>query len=182
MRSVVGGLVLVGMLALTGCVEGDRIPTLPPTPTSTPIFASDEEALAAAEDAYAAYNEVSALIAMDGGADPERIAPFVTEDQLENELATYALYQEQQVHAEGRSTITRIELQQASEMAGIADIAIYACLDVTAVRILDSAGRDVTPPDRPSLVALEVSFEGHSLDELRVASSDIWSDSSFCAG
>ncbi len=82
MRSVVGALVLVGMLALTGCVDGDRLPTLPPTPTSTPIFASEEEALAAAEEAYAAYLEMSNLISSEGGVEPERIAPFVTADQL----------------------------------------------------------------------------------------------------
>ena len=181
MRSVVGGLVLVGMLALTGCVDGDRLPTLPPTPTSTPIFASEEEALAAAEAAYAAYNEVSALVTSEGGIAPERLAPFVTEAQLQDELETATLYREQGIHTEGRASLIRTELQQFSESGDVVDVVIYACLDIEAVRVIDASGTDVTPVDRAALVALEIAFEGREPGPLLLASSDLWSDSSFCS-
>src|SRR3954462_13593979 len=43
------------LLALAGCVPTDSHPTSWPHPSATPVFASDAEALAAAEKAYAAY-------------------------------------------------------------------------------------------------------------------------------
>jgi hypothetical protein len=39
-------------LVLAGCTQPDPMPTPPPTPSASPVFASDEEALAAAEEAY----------------------------------------------------------------------------------------------------------------------------------
>lgn len=181
MRSVVGVVLGAGLLVLTGCVQDAVIPTLPPTPTSPPIFASEEEALAAAEDAYAAYGEVSDLIAAEGGSDPERIAPFVTEDQLQNEMDAAAYYGDQQLHAEGRAATTKVELQQVSELNGFVEIAIYVCIDVSSVRILDASGNDVTPVDREPIAALEVVLVGDASDSLLIASSDVWPDSSFCS-
>ena len=89
---LVGAVTIAGMLLLAGCGGGDPIPTLPPTPSATPIFASEEEALAAAEDAYAAYRGMSDQISAEGGANPERIAPFVTESRLADELRGFATF------------------------------------------------------------------------------------------
>jgi hypothetical protein len=176
-----GGLVFVGMLALTGCVEGDRLPTLPPTPTSTPIFTSEEEALAAAEAAYAAYNEVSGLIAMDGGANPDRIAPFVTDEQLADELEGSDFYQRNGIHASGGGVINSTVLQQFSETDGLAEVVVYVCLDVSGARILDASGADVTPPDRDPVIALEVVMTGESSTSLLIADSQQWPTTDICS-
>ena len=156
MRSVVGGLVLVGMLALTGCVEGDRIPTLPPTPTSTPIFASEEEALAAAEEAYAAYNEVSGLIASEGGVEPDRIADFVTEDRFVDELRGFETLRESNLRIIGTTTVEVIQLQRYEYVDTDAEVVFYACWDASQSRVIDANGQDVTPADRRDRLVLEV--------------------------
>ena len=149
MRSVVGGLVLVGMLALSGCVEGDRIPSLPPTPTSTPIFASEEEALAAAEEAYAAYLEMSNLISSEGGVDPETDRPLVTEERLADELRGFETFRDLQLpHRLDRDTFEMIEFQRLDQTGDSAEVVFYVCWDTSAVTVLDSAGADVTPPER----------------------------------
>ncbi len=81
-RRLGAALAAVGALALvlTGCV-GSPAPTQSPTPTeAAPIFASDEEALAAAVEAYEALSQQRRTkITDDGGAEPERIDPFVTD-------------------------------------------------------------------------------------------------------
>ena len=177
LRATVVGAVVI---ALSGCIGGDPLPTLPPTPTATPIFASEEEALAAAEEAYAAYGEVSDLISSEGGLAPERIAPFVTKDQLARELDTAAFYRERGWRSEGRPLTVRVVLQQYDEFDGVAEVLIYVCLDVSEVRIRDQEGADVTPANRPSLGSLEVGLVGESAETLLVASSEQWSDSSFC--
>ena len=55
------------LAALSGCVQTTEKPTPTPTAAATPAFASDEEALAAAEKAYAAYLAVLDDVTADGG-------------------------------------------------------------------------------------------------------------------
>jgi hypothetical protein len=177
---LVGAVTVAGMLLLAGCGGGDPIPTLPPTPTATPIFASEEEALAAAEDAYAAYSEVSALIASEGGAGVERLDSLVTEEQFDNEFETAEYYRSRGVRALGESETTLFELQQVSESEGLAEVVVYVCVDVSRVSIVDASGSDVTPTDRPMVIPLEVVLVGDSADDLLIASSEQWVGSSFC--
>ena len=89
-RMRIGVCVGVGLfvVALVGCAPEDS-PVPPPTPDVKPLFASDEEALAAAEEAYAAYLAMSDEISHDGGVNPERIAPFVTSERLVTELDSF---------------------------------------------------------------------------------------------
>ncbi len=180
-RTLRAALGIAMLVALTGCVDGDPLPTLPPTPTSTPVFASEEEALAAAEAAYEAYNEMSNTIAAEGGRDPERIEPFVTPNYLPSEVDTYDYYRVNGLHLEGGVRVARLSLQQYLELDGSAEVAVYVCLDVLAARVIDNSGVDVTPRDRDDVIPLEVVFVGVSRDELKIDRSDQWSDSSFCS-
>ena len=177
---LVGAMMVAGMLLFSGCGGGAPIPTLPPTPSATPIFASEEEALAAAEEAYAAYSEMSDLISSEGGAEPERIAPLVTESQLEREVETAEYFSSRNLRAVGGPTVTYFELQQFSESAEGAEVVVYVCLDVSETRVVDATGADVTPPDREPTVPLEVEFVSDEANSLLVARSDVWSGSSFC--
>ena len=72
-------LAAVTLLAVSGCTGA---PGATPAPTSSaaanPIFATDEEALAAAEAAYEKYSEASALVAGDGGVNPDRVDAAVS--------------------------------------------------------------------------------------------------------
>lgn len=167
------------LLVLAGCVGAEPLPTLPPEPTSTPIFASEEDALAAAEEAYAAYLEMSNLISSEGGVEPERIAPFVTEDQLADELDGSAYLESNQIRTVGASVLNQVELQQYDELDAYAEIVFYACVDVSGVRVLDSAGQDVTPSERAPTIALEVVVQAGT-EEVLVADSAQWPDSGFC--
>jgi predicted small lipoprotein YifL len=180
MRRVVGAAVVLGMLALSGCGGSDPLPTLPPTPSTAPVFASEEEALAAAEAAYAAYLEMSNLISSEGGVDPERIAPFVTPEQLPDELDGLAFFVENGIRSVGAAQVTEVFLQQYNESGGAAEVTFYVCLDVTDVVILNAKGADVTPADRAPIVALEVSYVG-TAEAFLLADSDQWSDSQFCS-
>lgn len=180
MRRVGSVLAVLAMLALAGCDSGDPLPMLPPTPSSTPVFGSEEEALAAATDAYAAYLEMSNLISSEGGVDPERIAPFVTPEQLPDELAGFAYFSDSGIHSVGEAHVAQVVLQQYSEGPEGAEIVVYACVDVGGVIILNADGNDVTPKEREPIVALEVSMTTE-LGNLLIADSDQWSDSHLCS-
>jgi hypothetical protein len=168
---------------LAGCVPGDPVVTPEPEPDSTPVFASDEEALAAATDAYAKYLEVSDEITADGGTDPERLKPYVTTEQFKDELSSFKDLQSAGTRTQGHSNFEVVQLQQYLDAGdGTASITVYLCVDVTEVRIIDSTGADITPQDRIGRLPLEVEVEVKSGDELdqQVARSTPWSGTDFC--
>ncbi len=60
-------LVALAVLLLSGCLPPQTTVTPTPEATAAPVFASDEEALAAATAAYAAYLAMSDQIFAEGG-------------------------------------------------------------------------------------------------------------------
>ena len=175
MRRLVGAVAVLGMLALAGCGGGEPIPTLPPTPTSTPVFASEEEALAAAEEAYAAYQAMSDLIGSEGGVGPERIAPFVTAERLADEERGFTVLREAGLRTVGQATFEVVDLQLAEQIGEDAQVVFYACVDIGGSRVINAQGSDVTPSDRANRLLLEVIMETRNGQEpLLLASDEQW--------
>lgn len=174
---------LLVALTLVACVPDDEPVRPDPSPTAPPIFASDEEALAAAEAAYGAYVVVSDSVLQEAGADPERALTFVTAEFREEAAAGFTLFAENQWRSEGATTFDSVELQQYSESNEVAEITLYLCLDVTDTRIIDSAGLDVTPTTRDPRLPLVVEMESASeySTDLLQAGSEVWSGNDFCA-
>lgn len=158
------------------------MPTLPPTPSATPIFASEEEALAAAEEAYAAYLAMSNLISSEGGVDPDRISAFAIGDLYESALEGFQTLRENQWRTLGDSVLTSAELQFADLEATESDpiIAAYICVDVSGVDVLDSQGASVVSEDRPDLQAFEVFFSQSPEGALVPSSREPWEAAAVC--
>ena len=182
-RRVVGvtATLVVGLLLAACSTSGPSLPPAP-SPSVTAVFASDEEALAAAKDAFGTYLAMSDKIAADGGKDPQRIAPLVTESQLPDQVASFEYYTTNKFHIAGSSSIASARLQQYADVKSIAQLTVYACVDIANVRILDQVGRDVTPAGRQDVVPLQVSFESSTGDRshLLVSKSSRWSGQDFC--
>ncbi len=169
-------------LLLSGCVPEDPVVVPPAEQTVEPMFATDEEALAAATDAYKAYLEMSDLIAQEGGKDPERIAPYVTNSALEDQTSQFSPFQESSLRTVGATAFDGMKLQQFSELQpGRAEVVTYVCLDVSAVQVINSSGKDVTPQSRDNRLPLEVEFENQGQrGKLLVSRSETWPGSDFC--
>lgn len=173
-RPVVLAAAVAVALAIAGCVPAANpadSPSSEAQPSREPLFASEEEALAAAEEAYAAYLAMASIISADGGRNPERIEPFVTEDYLAEELDSAARLQSSGLHIVGVPVVERFTLQFLS----YPDLAAYACQEISEVRVVNRNGVDVTPPDRARKGLFEVRFE-FSETSPRVSSSDLWSN------
>jgi hypothetical protein len=170
-------------LALSGCVGA---PT--PTPTATasssaePIFASDEEALAAATEAYERYRSVSATVTAEGGVDAERIDPTVTSDYAMTLHEEFAALAEAGLTIVGATRVHGATLAESAYDEQGATVSIYFCRDVGSVRVLGADGSDVTPADRDDTLPTQAYFVSASHDPavLLVDGVELWSGEDFC--
>jgi len=176
-------LALVATALLLSACTGQPPVVLPSPQSSTaPVFASDEEALAAAEVAYGEYLAASASISSKERADRSTIEDLVTVDYLEEVNEGLDSYEESDIFTDGVGQFDSLTLQQLDEsLEGPVVVVVYLCLDLTDVRVVDKSGRDVTPSDRPNRVPLEVAFE--SVDRtsaLLIDSTELWTGVDFC--
>jgi len=172
-------LLIVPVLALSGCAPTPPPATGDPKPSSTPLFANEEEALKAATEAYAAYLKVSDQIAADGGVRPERIEPYVTAAQQKNEARGFSLYSQQSRRAQGSTSFSNAKVQQY----GSKFVDMYACVDFSGTQLIDSSGVDITPTDRADRQAFELKFEVKTLsgrNDLLLDGSELWSGVGVC--
>lgn len=162
----VSAALFAAMLATSGCVRSPDAGTSPSPVASeaAPRFASDEEALAAAEEAYAAYLAMSDLIAQEGGRDPERIAAFVTEEQLALELQGFALYSAQGWRTQGESGYRDAQLQQYFVSEARETVIFIACSSTQDVDLLDRAGAVVRAGTDSSPVLLQLKMTSDAPD------------------
>lgn len=157
LAALVAALLSVGVgIGLVGCVPG---PDASPSPTATaagPRFASDEEALAAAEEAYAAYLAMSDRIAQDGGRDPERIAEFVTEEQLAVDIDSYQALRDAEVRQMGTAQLVASDLVSAELEGTTREIVMSVCVDYAGSRLVRSDSTEVETRREGSTVAAQV--------------------------
>ena len=170
-------------LTLVACVPDDEPVRPEPSPSSSPIFESDEEALAAAEEAYGAYLEVSNVVTSSGAHDASPLASLTTADMFETLSESLRNYSDNQLHSGGISTFDTSTLQQYVDNGdGTGTVIVYTCLDVSALRILDVAGNDITPADRDDRLPLELTFmaDARNNPTLLLEGSALWDGTDFC--
>jgi len=176
---------LLVALTLVACVPDDEPVRPDPSPTASPIFASDEEALAAAEAALTAYFEVSDAILRDGGLGSDRLESVSTDDVFSVEKAGHQQLIDRKWHSVGSTTVDTISLQVFDPYAasGAELVTIYACVDISNVDVLDESGVSVISPSRQVRTPFEFGFtetaSGSRLLEL--SRKEAWSGDDFCA-
>lgn len=167
--------------ALSACTESTRIPPAEPSAAVEPLFATDEEALEAATQAYEEFLRVSGEILQDGGADPERLRPLVSEEVFESEAEGFATFSSNGYRAIGTSTLTNVVLQQHHAIApGAAEIQIYTCVYVGDVDVVDQSGKSVVSDDRETSLAYEAILTSDPAGRLIVTKESVWSGGDVC--
>lgn len=154
-------------LTLAGCTAGDS--TAEPTdtasaaPSATPLapgadapgseayelpFASDDAARDAATAHYEAYLATSIAILQDGGDNPERLQPLVTDEVYANELLGFERAQSEGFRFEGAPELldtTFIE-RTLDESTGVESVTITACISRETIEVVYDDGERVTIP------------------------------------
>jgi len=179
---VAAALAVATALLLAACT-GDAPIVLPkPDPTTAPVFATDEDALAAAEVAYGEYLKASDAITAKDGADPNTIGEYVHSEYLPEVLESFEDLRTDHLHSQGRLGFDGMTLQQyTDDLSNPATISVYVCVVATNARLLDEDDEDVTPVERDDRVPLEVTFQTEERQpSLLIRSSDLWTGADFC--
>lgn len=160
-RTTAGALAcLLGTVALAACTPTDQ-PVSSPTPTT--IFASEDEALAAATDVFAGYLAAYDSAMADGGKDISGLRDYVGDEYLA-ELSKPGTIVRNNWHTVGVSTFEVVGVSKYRDHDRSAVIDLNICRNLSAIKVVDSGERDVTPPDREVVVPLIVSFTSRGSD------------------
>ena len=175
-RAAVGALLLA---LLTGCAPSDAPPPPEPTATFVAPYASDEEALAAAEEAYAEYLRVSAAIHIKGLGDPASLSTIATGQHLAELLDEFDRLQAAQQYILGEQSFDEVMLQRYSRDGSTKEIlAVYLCDDLSDLAIFQGDEK-IGPPEPVAPALMQVVFD-YSRDSksLLVSTREIWSKAS----
>lgn len=169
-------------LIVSGCSPEAAVPSAPPAAEAEPLFASDEEALAAAEAAYAEYLTVFDTVFEEGGADPQRLEAVASDEALKADFERAERFQSESFTQQGTSTVLGTALQQHSPgPAGVAEVTTYTCLDSFSITVITADGIDVGNPDRAATVTFSNTFESTAEGDLLLVRSEFWTEGAECA-
>lgn len=181
-------LAAVMVITLAACVGEVDVPEAEPTANETatppPVFASEEEALAAAVETYEGFLAQSDQILAEGGAGAERIDRFLMGEVEASERAGYAEMVGLGLRTEGSTKVTNAELQSfepnAAEGKGI--VRAYACVDVSGLRVFDRTGALVDVSHRPNDTPFELAFDLDTAADppLVVSEKSVWLGHGVC--
>ena len=169
-------------LTLSGCSRPPAPTPAQPSPTASPVFASEDEALAAATEAYAAYRAAIDKVAGAGGVDSAPIRPFLTDEYTVEMIEDVRFFQANGYRTTGDTTFDSVRLQSIVDNGKTAEIVVYLCSDTSAIRLFDGSGTDVTIPDRQSRTPLEIHLSSSTEDPqtLQIGGSELWTGENFC--
>lgn len=174
------GITLLSAAGLAACSSDGPVRPRTPAPSATPVFASEEEALAAAEALYGEYSFLTNAIGQEGWVNVDALTAYVRGRALVNELESAAAFRGKGWRQVGDSTHDSIQLQRwVDQGRGGVEIVFYVCLDVSAVDVVDSDGSSVVSESRPSRQPLEVTVDD-SEDQLKISEVEPWTGADFC--
>ncbi len=164
---------MLALLAMAGATLSACSPTPEPSPTPTAAFASEEEAFAAAEETYRAYNDaVNRQRDGDESVDP---LDYLTGEMLDSEIASIRELEASGITLEGDTKIMSFTGTEAQTDHDVAAVDALVCLDITNARAIDATGVDVTAVGRSDVYGISVTFTGNP-DHLLISEYEVVAD------
>lgn len=162
---------------LSGCTPSDAVAPPEPAPTFVAPYATDEEALAAAEAAYAEYTTVMAEILVDGGKNPSRLGAVAVGKFLDASVVGLEDFESKGGRASGAVINSEFKLQRYSSTGSESEvITVYLCSNVSGLVLEDADGKSLVAEGRPDMSTLQATFDFDTQGEaLLLSDVDVWS-------
>ena len=172
-------VVPVLVLALVGCSSPTVIPPAAPPSDEAPLFATDEEALAAATAAYEEFLAALDSKLQDPPAEDIDLGDFASSQALDEATESVDRFVTQGLRITDARAVIATELQMFSELSAGVEVVIYACESVEGVDLLNTDGESLVEEGRPDLSGWEaaVIFNGESVS---VDSRNQWAGEGVC--
>jgi hypothetical protein len=178
----IASVALVSLL-LSGCVPPQPVETPLPEASVTPIFATDEEALAAATAAYAAYQKViDEALASYSTAELSGVATGAALEAAIESVASFKAEEKRLVGSSSVETISPVQFGQFTNSNSIDPAQIYGCLDISKTDVVNPAGESIVDRTGTSRIAMLVSLQWDSESaSALVSEAEVWDGNDFCA-
>ena len=166
--------------ALVGCTEPARIPPPEPSSATPPLFATDEEALEAATQAYEEYLAVVDRVLQNPSGDSSALSKVAESAALEEVKDSVATFAERGLRVEGVRELVEVEFQQMFEFDSSSRVRFYVCESVAGFDVIGPEGASVVEESRPDLTAFEVEVMAQG-ENVLVVERAVWADQQFCS-
>ncbi len=153
-------------------------------PTETPpVFASNEEALAAAATAYGAYLTAGDTAGAEGSDSWIKYLALTTGLERDDEVKTKKELEQNGWRFSGTTSFDSMTVQSFNPRPdGRWEVRAYVCLDLSQSQKVDASGIVVSDPNRLARWPLVVTFKtpDEISQQLLISESTVWSGSNFC--
>ncbi|MCW4386309.1 hypothetical protein OH146_11050 [Salinibacterium sp. SYSU T00001] len=168
-------------LLLTGCSSAPEAPAAPsPEPSASSPFASEEEAVAAADALIKEYWAATNEVYQSGGEKLELLRPLVTDERMASEQVGVEIFQRGKFTQVGEYMTDGTRFQQMYNSGGLTHLIVTTCVDYSGVRAFNAAGQEAqreTPEPRflhqVTLVAAPTAGD----TKLQLVTSEPWPES-----
>lgn len=159
-----------GAMALGGCA-----PTPAPAPTPTPLFASEEEAFAAAEATYRAYIDAASSLEITNPDSFQAVAEVTTGTVQSDERKSFSEMRAAGAVQNGNVTVVWFRGLEASTNGFVR---AQICEDVSRITVVDASGASLVSPTRPPRIAIEFTTVPAPKQSLLIATTTPFTDPS----
>lgn len=130
-----------------------------PTPSpSSPAFANEDEAFAAAEETYRAYVDALNQVDLSDPETADAVLGWTVGTANDQDREGYERLREAGATVRGESILVSSSQKSASELADAWTVVLDVCIDVSSVELLDANGASMVDPTRPDVQSINVSL------------------------
>jgi len=154
-------------------------PKIPAASSESSAFASEEEAVVAAEKAFAEYLSVLNAVSQSGGEGVERLEHLVSASSYEDAKALAAELKQNRHRQTGNISFADVEFQQHFRRGDGEIVVVMTCIDYSAQEIVNADGERLELLERPERTLFQVTLEAKRVDDstrLVVDEIESWND------
>jgi hypothetical protein len=130
-----------------------------------------------AEGVYQRYLADLRKVSEDRNKGYERMRTYLSPSAFSAEAQSFDALSDKGLHTVGPSKLSKFKAQSVDVERGT--VTAYACVDLTAVRLIDKSGKDITPSSRPNRQTFLPSFV-LSGEKVLLKENGTWSGASVC--
>lgn len=172
-------IVVLTIALLAGCAGPVEPVSAPSAAAPVAESISPKGVEGKAEQAVGDYFAMSAAVAADGGANPDRMADVVTDSWLTQEKAGFAALQEMGTAQSGVPAVTKLAVTAMRGIAAVTEVVVHACTSMAGVGIITEDGEEIPVDSSRALLTIYlVPVDG----ELKVDAVEPRQDTTWCEG